>query len=659
MLKRKLLYVGMVVGLFGLGGHAWSAPLVLNGAPEVVGAGAEAEPLIAIEASRVAIVNRIMADHAEALTARALDGDAVRGMLSRLRADQLLAAALVNSLDEVLAIAVQPLASGPALQRFVALPPVAGAAIPPAQAYLVRDAEAMKVVRAADLRLSDSSVVVGYFVPDAATVVVHEVSRATIPLKDGSGSGTNSWIGNVAGGNVASGLDSAVTAGKSNQATAQGAFVGAGTANAATGVSSLVIGGFDNQATATDSLVASGAGNRATGPRSIVIGGSHNLASGRLSFVGGGGRDGTSSTAAGTDAKDNVTSGQFSVVTGGQGNRASDDYAVVAGGSYNDAGALGAAILGGGAAGTGPTIGTVVYDCLGPCSNRVTGSYGTIGGGFANRTGDATGATTDHQLGTVGGGFHNTASGYASTIAGGYSNTASGQHSAVPGGAGNAAPGDYSFAAGRRAKARNADSSFFYNGVFIFSDSNEFDFLGVANNEFAARATGGVRFVTAIDGAGVPTAGVTVVAGGGSWTTLSDRAAKDDLAPIDGRDVLAKVAAMPVYTWRYKTEVSKALHMGPVAQDFHAAFGLGDGDTRITTVDADGVALAAIQGLNQKLDAAIAAGRAKDAEIALLQERVATLEAVAADVQALRAAVVRLQNEGAPISRLKVVSAVH
>jgi len=55
---------------------------------------------------------------------------------------------------------------------------------------------------------------------------------------------------------------------------------------------------------------------------------------------------------------------------------------------------------------------------------------------------------------------------------------------------------------------------------------------------------------------------------------------------------------VPVSTWRYRAEESGARHMGPMAQDFKAAFGLGDSDRHITTVDADGVALAAVAGLN-------------------------------------------------------------
>jgi trimeric autotransporter adhesin len=603
-----------------------------------------AEPLLAIESARPGILNRLLADHAEEIVARGFDPMQVRELLGQLRADQLLAASLVDTLDDVLDILDARATDASAARRYVAVNPVAApsfVAVTGADTYVVRDGDLLVVVRSADLASTGASAqVVGYFVPVSATMAV--VSRSSIPLKDGAGTGTNSWIGYLAGNNIATGSGSSVWAGTFNQATAQGAFVGAGASNAATGISSLVIGGFDNRATAIDSLVGSGAGNRAIGARSIVVGGGYNLASGGFSFVGGGGRDGVVSTPAGTDAKDNVASGSFSVVTGGQGNRATALLATVGGGATNTANAQGAVIGGGGAPGSSITLNSILYDCgASGCGNRVTDAYGTVAGGFNNQAGNAFGTDVDRILATVSGGYGNSASGYASV---------------VPGGTGNHAAGSRSFAAGRRAKTRSADGTIGYAGVFMFSDNNDFDFTGIADNEFAVRSTGGARFVTAIDGAGIPTAGVTLGAGASAWTTLSDRRAKDDFALADGRTVLAKVAAMPVYTWRYRSEASQALHMGPVAQDFRAAFGLGDGDTRISTVDADGVALAAIQGLNQKLDATIAASRAKDAEIALLRDRVAALETLVANVEALKATVVRMQLESPPLPRISLVN---
>jgi hypothetical protein len=94
------------------------------------------------------------------------------------------------------------------------------------------------------------------------------------------------------------------------------------------------------------------------------------------------------------------------------------------------------------------------------------------------------------------------------------------------------------------------------------------------------------------------------VSGGVSATafiTTSDRNAKENFAPISPSEVLAKVAGLPITTWNFK-EMPGPRHMGPMAQDFYAAFGLGGSDRTITTIDPDGVALVAIQGLNDKVD---------------------------------------------------------
>jgi hypothetical protein len=103
----------------------------------------------------------------------------------------------------------------------------------------------------------------------------------------------------------------------------------------------------------------------------------------------------------------------------------------------------------------------------------------------------------------------------------------------------------------------------------------------------------------------------------------SDRNLKENFAPVAARDVLEKVAAMPITRWNFKGDEGTA-HVGPMAQDFHAAFGLGTDDRHIATVDADGVALAAIQGLNQKLEDKL---RERDREIEQLKQMVKTLAA--------------------------------
>jgi hypothetical protein len=87
----------------------------------------------------------------------------------------------------------------------------------------------------------------------------------------------------------------------------------------------------------------------------------------------------------------------------------------------------------------------------------------------------------------------------------------------------------------------------------------------------------------------------------GTFVSASDRNLKENFRSVDTRSVLDKVATLPISEWNYRDDPGSR-HLGPVAQDFHAAFGIGPDDRHIATVDADGVALAAIQGLNQKLE---------------------------------------------------------
>lgn len=69
--------------------------------------------------------------------------------------------------------------------------------------------------------------------------------------------------------------------------------------------------------------------------------------------------------------------------------------------------------------------------------------------------------------------------------------------------------------------------------------------------------------------------------------------------PVNGFQVLDKVAALPVSTWRYHWEPAHVRHLGPMAQDWKAAFGLGEHDTIIEMVDASGVTLVSVQALYQ------------------------------------------------------------
>jgi hypothetical protein len=104
----------------------------------------------------------------------------------------------------------------------------------------------------------------------------------------------------------------------------------------------------------------------------------------------------------------------------------------------------------------------------------------------------------------------------------------------------------------------------------------------------------------------------------------SDRNAKENFQPVNPQTVLDKVAALPISQWNFKTAPGET-HIGPMAQDFYAAFSTGSDEKHIATVDADGVALAAIQGLNQKLTEEL---KRRDAENAELKRRLEVLERI-------------------------------
>jgi hypothetical protein len=230
------------------------------------------------------------------------------------------------------------------------------------------------------------------------------------------------------------------------------------------------------------------------------------------------------------------------------------------------------------------------------------------------------------------GGQTNTATGTSASIFGGQKNTAAGSNSVIVGGLLNktSAAGIRSIVVGGQKNEANADSTFAggtfaraaHDGAFVWADLDQANqFSSNVANEFAVRATGGARFVTSV--AGVPATGAQLPAGGGSWVALSDRNAKTAIQSVKPTDILGKVLSLPISTWQYKSQDKSIRHIGPMSQDFKKAFGVGESDLGITTVDADGVALAAIQGLNQKLVSAL---KSKEAEIAKLGAELAAIK---------------------------------
>ena len=297
------------------------------------------------------------------------------------------------------------------------------------------------------------------------------------------------------------------------------------------------------------------------------------------------------------------SSSNYSVVGGGQGNVMSGTDNVIGGGYQNTNSGTTATVGGGG-------------------NNTASGNWATVGGGYDN-------TASGTYYATVSGGQANIASGYGSAIgggssnvvtqqggviAGGFNNTVSGNYAMVAGGSNNLASGDFSFAAGTHAQATN-------NGAFDWADASTNSAFGSAsNNTFSVRASGGYRLYSNAN----LNSGEWLPAGSGTWASLSDRNSKDAFVPVNPQTVLASVAALPISRWSYKTEHG-VRHLGPMAQDFHAAFNVGEDNRHIADLDESGVALAAIQGLNQKLDE-------KDKEIQQLQQSVAELKTLVAQL---------------------------
>jgi hypothetical protein len=113
----------------------------------------------------------------------------------------------------------------------------------------------------------------------------------------------------------------------------------------------------------------------------------------------------------------------------------------------------------------------------------------------------------------------------------------------------------------------------------------------------------------------------------GTLTQNSDRTTKTDIFGVEPAEILAKVDRLPISTWRYQGDDAAVHHLGPMAQDFAAAFGLGTDDRHIAPLDAAGVSLAAVQALHRELGEKAAALSDLARRNAELEKRLADLEA--------------------------------
>jgi hypothetical protein len=497
---------------------------------------------------------------------------------------------------------------------------------------------------------------------------------------------TNANVSVIAGGARNTNFDSgsAIGGGEGNQiqANANDTTISGGGFNAIqTGAfSSTIGGGYQNQVQtqATESTIGGGYVNliQSNAGGATISGGQQNQiqTSSYYSVIGGGNNnlilsDSVSATISGGDQNQIQSLVNDAAIGGGYANliQSSASFSTIAGGQQNQvqSNAFTSTIGGGYVNVIQPSAFSATIS--GGQQNQVetNASCSTIGGGRANLI------YSSALSSTISGGQQNliqTNASYA-TLAGGFANAVNGAYATVPGGANNVAGGQYSFAAGQRAQATN-------DGSFVWADAQNATLSSTRNNQFSIRAGGGV--VMNVSGsAGLNPAAVAVnstsangiglvvnesssdtsvlFANGGTGDIIkglsgagftvfevlndgtvkskgvvltSDRNAKENFTTLDARAVLASVISMPVTEWNYKDDPTSKKHLGPMAQDFYHAFQLnGTDDKHISVVDEGGVALAAIQGLNQKLDE-------KEVEIKNLQQKLNRLQGIVSQLAA-------------------------
>lgn len=401
------------------------------------------------------------------------------------------------------------------------------------------------------------------------------------------------------------------------------ATIASGALNKATGLVSTVAGGEQNYAQAQYAFIGGGRGNRANGEFTSISGGKSNTADGLRSHLGGG--------------ELNTVSAAFGTVSGGFSGDAGGDYSVVIGGKENEAFGYAATSSGGE-------------------SNCAGGSYSWAGGNNAQVRRRSNGSPAGACQFASSSGDTNGDEGsfvWADSQSSNFSTTAPDQFLVrARGGVGiNSAPSANNIELTIAGSANGSTASNVFlkerdsNRGILFSagdgaDANDSGFyLDHFNGSSQAR-----RLALAPDGSVTirsnvtqANTGVSMAANSGAWTSLSDRRVKTAITAIDPRSILERLIAMPVSTWSYIAQGTDVRHIGPMAQDFMAAFQVGETETGINTIDADGVAMAAIQGLNQKLESENAKLARQAADLAT---RAADLEAdnqaIRAELQALR-----------------------
>ncbi len=398
-----------------------------------------------------------------------------------------------------------------------------------------------------------------------------------------------------------------------------------------------------NNIASGSSAVAIGSFNSSSGYGSVAIGNNNNAS-------------GYNSTALGVSTKargDNSTSLGNGTISSGFTSTAIG-YNTTASGDNSTA-------LGNGTIATG-----IASTVMGYFSNVTSNSsYGTAMGYYTTASSTASFAS---GLQTISGGYASTsmgnnsnASGYVSTALGnstnasGYTATALGNGTTASGFA-STAMGYSSTASGNNSTAMGSNTNAYLEGSFVIGDSpnSSGTVSSQTSNSFTSRFRNGYYLYTGANFG----SGVFINSGGNSWSSISDSTKKENFLPIDGENVLKKIANMRTVTWNYKGQDPKSFrHYGPMAQEFFSAFGrdkLGviGNDTTIASADFDGINFTAIKALEKRT-------AELQTENENLKKRVAILEKSSSDIMALKAEMEQLKAFLLPEKekiRVKVVS---
>lgn len=398
-------------------------------------------------------------------------------------------------------------------------------------------------------------------------------------------------------GHSVSGLGNMVGGGDSHSLHALYSSVLGGRSHALTGENSSIGGGVSHQLQAQSSVIMGGDTHSLSGERSTVLGGQGVALNAQNSVAGGG--------------ADHRLSGEQLTAVGGYAQQLSGTQLAVSGGFGHSLSGKNSAILGGE-------------------MNVADGHSVAVGGGERNHT---------SLQGVVVAGSGNS-SGRNAVAGGGQSNLAQGVNAVVAGGADNAALAENSVVMGRGANAT-------HSGSFVFSDG--FSASTIRDNEFVIAAHSGLRFLSSNDGYGV-----SLSQDSGGWSNVSDKHKKTTLRPVYLSAILKQLDRLSVSKWSYKSSGS-VTHMGPTSQDFYSVFGLGATETKINSVDADGVILAGIKGvytefetLESQLESVSADLKQKKMKLKRLRERMANQEA---DFLAFKAKVESAEAEATELKK--------